>query len=169
MQLSKLPHNVAKRIEPEPNSGCWLWTGAVQGRRPHIYGKISVTLNKGINGSKPIKGADGKFQSKPGTKERFLQKHMGAYRWVYEFFHGSVPPGLQLDHLCRTPLCVNPAHLEPVTAKVNMRRWMDLKTHCINGHSYTPENTYWEKKGRSCRKCRRIASAEYRNRQKAGV
>ena len=30
---------------------------------------------------------------------------------VYEWFVGPIPKGLQLDHLCRVPHCVNPAHL----------------------------------------------------------
>lgn len=35
---------------------------------------------------------------------------------------GPIPDGLQLDHLCRNPSCVNPAHLEIVTGAENIRR-----------------------------------------------
>jgi hypothetical protein len=45
-----------------------------------------------------------------------------AHRYVYEHFHGPIPEGLELDHLCRNKLCVNPDHLEPVTHIENVRR-----------------------------------------------
>jgi hypothetical protein len=50
------------------------------------------------------------------------QRVVGAHRWLYIQTSGAVGDGLDLDHLCRTPACVNPAHLEPVTRKVNLRR-----------------------------------------------
>lgn len=85
-----------------------------------------------------------------------------AHRVVYELLRGPVPSGLQLDHLCRKRYCVNPAHLEAVTAKVNVnrgRRYNSEKTCCRNGHPYNEANTYWrplrdEKVGRGCRICR---------------
>ncbi len=40
----------------------------------------------------------------------------------YERKYGPVPPGLQLDHLCRVRNCVNPDHVEPVTPAENIRR-----------------------------------------------
>jgi hypothetical protein len=49
-------------------------------------------------------------------------RRQGAYRWLYEQLVGPVPDGLVLDHLCERPSCVNPAHLEPVTRKENLRR-----------------------------------------------
>ena len=45
-----------------------------------------------------------------------------AYKFSYESRHGPVPVGLELDHLCQTPACVNPAHLQAVTHQVNMQR-----------------------------------------------
>jgi hypothetical protein len=45
-----------------------------------------------------------------------------AYRYFYEQAHGPIHPRAQIDHLCRNPPCVNPAHLEPVTRAENIRR-----------------------------------------------
>jgi hypothetical protein len=82
-----------------------------------------------------------------------------AHRWAFENANGPIPTGLTLDHLCRNPACVNPAHLEAVTHRINMRRGVGFsgvnarKTHCPRGHEYTPENTKWFKGGRTCRTC----------------
>ena len=47
-----------------------------------------------------------------------------AHRVTYEALVGSIPLGLDLDHLCRVRSGANPAHLEPVTRKENLRRGM---------------------------------------------
>lgn len=83
------------------------------------------------------------------------------YVAAYELLVGPVPDGMELDHLCRNPPCVNPAHLEPVTHKVNMERgaWA-TKTHCPQGHPYDETNTYRTKAGgRACRACHRASEA----------
>jgi hypothetical protein len=49
-------------------------------------------------------------------------RKMGAHRAYYLLYRGPVPAGLIIDHLCGNPSCVNPSHLEPVTAKENARR-----------------------------------------------
>lgn len=84
-------------------------------------------------------------------------KEVAAHRVAYELTKGPIPEGLVLDHLCRVRLCCNPDHLEPVTHAENVRRGeRATKTHCINGHAFTPENTYITRKGwRHCRACRR--------------
>lgn len=81
-----------------------------------------------------------------------------AHRAVYEFFHGAIPDGLQVDHLCRNQRCCNPAHLELVTSQENTLRGLygALRTHCNNGHELTEENLIRGKEGyrRICRICR---------------
>jgi uncharacterized protein (DUF433 family) len=51
-----------------------------------------------------------------------------AHRYFYTLIKGPIPEGLQLDHLCRVRCCVNPNHLEPVTAKENCHRASKIST-----------------------------------------
>ena len=91
-----------------------------------------------------------------------------AYRAAYLLYVGPVGDGLDIDHLCRNPSCVNPEHLEPVSHAENVRRGLRgaLTTHCPSGHAYTDENTYITPEGRrKCRGCNRARSkANYRSR-----
>lgn len=78
---------------------------------------------------------------------------------AYEAVHGPVPAGLELDHLCRTPLCREVSHLEAVTHRENQLRGNSpmarqaRQTHCVHGHEFTPENTYRYGNHRQCRTC----------------
>jgi hypothetical protein len=49
-------------------------------------------------------------------------KKIPAHRYYFELYRGPIPAGLMMDHLCRNHACVNPYHLEPVTAKENAAR-----------------------------------------------
>lgn len=85
-----------------------------------------------------------------------------AHRWAYTNAKGSIPVGLEIDHLCRVRNCVNPNHLEAVTHKENIHRgtvgylsgWG--ATHCPHGHEYTQANTLYNMspRGTRHRKCR---------------
>jgi hypothetical protein len=89
----------------------------------------------------------------------FRGRPIGAHVFAYELVVGPVPAGLVLDHLCRTPRCIRPDHLEPVTNEENLARGIRRnqfagKEHCPAGHAYDEANTYRDQQGhRSCRAC----------------
>lgn len=67
-----------------------------------------------------IKGGYGGFMLK--------RRHWLAHRLAYTWLVGPIPAGHTLDHICRQPACVNPAHLQPVSLQENIEReWMGLR------------------------------------------
>lgn len=102
------------------------------------------------------------------------KRSLKAHRVAWTLKRGPIAIGVTLDHLCRTPRCVNPAHLEAVTNKENIRRGNSptaangRKTHCSNGHELTPDNTYRYSFGggdhRFCKTCSKLRMRERRRR-----
>ena len=143
----RLPSRFWEKCIPEPNSGCWLWIGATDRAG---YGRIQR--------GRPVIGTT------------------GAHRFAYLALSGDVPVGLDLDNLCRTPCCVNPSHLEPVTRSTNVRRGLRPaqlgrevvqrgleRTHCKHGHLLDVQNTYIRPDNgrRQCCVCRVLRKAEF--------
>ena len=122
-----LAERLANNSTPVPEAGCFVWLGSTQTRHGLTYGRLRV-----------------------GTNGAYL-----AHRASYEITKGTIPDGMELDHLCRNTLCVNPDHLEAVTHQVNCARGKKAQqTHCLRGHEYTEANTYRHKSGgRYCRTC----------------
>lgn len=127
---------------------CWLWTGTVA---VNGYGVMNIRNGKRAN-------------KKQGKVHRLSWEIANERR---------VPVGLTIDHTCVVSLCVNPAHLEPVTSRVNLlRRWERFRanrpSHCFNGHEYTPETSKIAKRGTLvCRLCERAADKRHRERKAA--
>jgi hypothetical protein len=132
------------------DSGCWEWTGAID--RRWGYGSLDVPLD----------------EPTPSGRRR---KSWRAHRWSYTLLVEPIPEGLEIDHLCRNPACVNPDHLEPVTTAENLRRAVpfrrpDMFTHCPNGHPWTAETLRISVQGRrTCRICNREAVARSKARR----
>jgi hypothetical protein len=87
---------------PDDREACWRWPLKLRAERPTAAVSVDVAL--------ATNGALGAWEA--GY----------AHRLVYRALRGPIPDGLTLDHLCRVPACVNPWHLEPVTAAENSRR-----------------------------------------------
>ena len=108
---------------------------------------------------------------------RIAGKTTYAHRLMFERVNGPIPEGLHLDHLCRNPPCVNPAHLEVVTCRENMLRGVSplaaqaKADKCKRGHDLSGENLRWHtspgrrRPGRGCRACDQTRN---RGRRRAG-
>lgn len=95
-----------------------------------------------------------------GAYSRKPEKPILAHRFAYLTLKGSIPEPLQLDHLCRVRLCVNPDHLEAVTRRENILRGISpaacaaRRTHCAKGHPLAGQNLMLDSGHRRCVTCR---------------
>lgn len=126
------------KVDKSGLGGCWLWTGNQVPSRGGVcyYGQFH-------------------------TSTRGRRRNVYAHVYSLRIAGVPIPDGHQVDHLCKVTLCVNPSHLEPVTARENTRRSDSpaginaRKTHCPQEHEYTPENTRWYRNKRKCKTCER--------------
>lgn len=121
------------------------------------------------------------------SKNRFgygMFDHGFAYSFARELLFGPLPVDppedgthWTVDHTCHDPetcaggatcphrACVNPNHLEIVSARDNTLRGgapaavNARKTHCKRGHEFTAANTYEWRGHRRCRTCQEISRA----------
>lgn len=115
-------------------STCWVWLGP-----------------KDVNGY-------GRFYMGTVPHQANLLAHRVSYEMAYG---GKIAEAQALDHLCRTPSCVNPDHLEPVSIGENAMRGQSVcaqyarqEACTICAASLAGENLYITPKGyRQCRAC----------------
>lgn len=146
MSRTDLQRLEAKYVKDQ-QTGCWVWHAAV---------------SPGPASGKWVYGV-----------MQFGGRMQMAHRISYQLYRGPIPAGKQLDHLCRNTRCVNPWHLEPVTAKENINRGVNAqleKTHCPKGHALAGENLYQKPNGnRECRICRAEQWEAYKARHVGAV
>ena len=97
-------------------------------------------------------------------------RQVATHRIAWQLANGQIPVGLNVLHHCDNPPCCNVEHLflgtkanntHDMTAKGRHRN--QKKTHCIWGHEFTPENTYFYNGGwRACRACHAARRASAR-------
>lgn len=94
-----ISEDVVTRFEakfiPEPNSGCWIWTAATDGRG---YGRFRI-----------------------GSKTDGTRKSAIAPRVSWRIYKGELADDLCILHRCDNPYCVNPDHLFVGTHLDNMQ------------------------------------------------
>src|ERR1019366_2581496 len=128
-----------------------------------FWGKVRISEN-GCWLWKPRATAYGYGDFRIGAPRKHWRAHRLAYLWTV----GSIPDGLQLDHLCRVRSCVKPSHLEAVTPRVNLLRGNTAaaknsrKTHCKIGHPFNQQSAANRK--RYCRPCAASKMREVRAR-----
>ena len=127
------------KIHPEPNTGCWLWAGA---------------LNRDGYGI-------------ANRQYRTRMAHSISYEFVFgPIPEGLELDHLCRVRCCVNPDHLEAVtHLENCqrgTAGTHIRRVESLKTHCSKGHEFAGENLYTRKNGaRGCRECSRINTRKY--------
>jgi hypothetical protein len=148
----RLPERFWEKVYPEPNTGCWLWGGALL---DNGYGRWSVRIS-------PTK-----------------TKAYSAHRAVALALWGPISSDMHVDHLCEVRACCNPAHLEIVTPQENLARRRGFKDGstakkiseirrgwptCPKGHEYTETTTRVDGAGRHCRVCEKAKRLRYQER-----
>ena len=132
-----------KFVSPEPNSGCWLWTGSIS---EDGYGKFKMT-------------------------QAAWAAHRVSYElFVGPIPEGLQIDHLCRVRCCVNPKHLEPVTLQENfrrgignahgAAAASIARIS--KTHCLRGHEYVPDNVMIQADGaRRCRTCDRKRAREY--------
>ncbi len=78
-----------------------------------------------------------------------------VHRLVFEHFHGDIPVGFMIDHICENTSCANHCHLDAVSPSENIRRKGLRSGCCRRGHIRNAENAVLYRNTVRCRACER--------------
>ena len=128
------------RISPEPNSGCWLWTGA---------------LDQGY----------GVFDAKGHSR----RAHRAVYEALVGPVGDDTLDHLCRVRSCVNPAHLEPvSHVENIMRGESFTAKRARQTHCKNGHELTASNVYAKAgKWRACRACQRDYAQAFRDRRRS--
>lgn len=95
---------------------------------------------------------------------RIGERVFPAHRAAWLLAGRTIPDGLEIDHICENPSCVELTHLRLATRAFNVLRSAtnptainSRKTHCLRGHELSGANLANDSQGRrQCRACSRI-------------
>lgn len=133
------------RIFPEPNSGCWLWSGPLFNTG---YGAILHAAKNGQLAHRVV------YERERGPIPTGLQiDHLCRVRCCVNPDH--LEPVTQQENI-RRGLAGQASGLQ-----------QSSKTECVRGHVFSADNTYVRPDGvRICRACQKIRKREYLDRKK---
>ena len=123
--MSTLSPRIWSKVEI--TGGCWLWTGCTNSKG---YGVVSVAGRRQL-----------------------------VHCVSYEAYVGAIPEGFTIDHVrdfgCTSKLCLNLAHLQPVTRRENSQRYAQSISRCKNGHQLVAREGDRQRRCRLCKTERR--------------
>ena len=132
---------------------CWLWTGGTTGK--NNYGVFA--------------GGAGKSKSSSGFRL------VTAHRYSFQLHFGDLSPDIEPDHKCRVRLCVNPAHLRPLSHRENVLSGNAptaanaRRTACLRGHPFDRVDGQGWRSCSVCDKAKRVRSAKARTQRRREI
>ena len=96
-------------------SGCWLWLGSTDSD-----GYSNMRWGDPTNGGRDM-----------GVEK--------AYRVTWSIVHGPTPEGVEVDHMCQNPRCINPLkHTQACPSNLNKElvKHRELEDRCMSNEDY---------------------------------
>jgi len=105
----------------------------------HFWAKVSKTDNcREWTAAKSVDGYANFWY-----RNSWLRAHRVSYEWA----RGPIPAGMQVDHMCRNPGCVNPEHMRLATNALNSQNRSGAYSNGTSGSrgvSWSKSSRKWQ-------------------------